>query len=183
MLIPLGILGASGAGFISDYDLIATTILGTDTSSVSFSSLGDYASTYKHLQLRMALRSTSNAGIVIVRMNGNTGNVYSWHNLFGNGSSVNSTESNSAGSMDFGLIPGTNQAANIFAGTVIDILDAYSSSKNKTIRTFTGSAVSGASEITLGSGLYINTGSTTQITISTYSNLATGSRLSLYGVK
>jgi hypothetical protein len=51
---PLGILSAAGAGggVAGDYELISSEILGTTAASVTFSSLGDYSSTYKHLQIR-----------------------------------------------------------------------------------------------------------------------------------
>lgn len=44
---PLGILSAAGAGGVvaGDYELISTQILAATTNSVTFTSLGDFAST------------------------------------------------------------------------------------------------------------------------------------------
>ena len=41
----------------SSFDLIQTYTLSSNQASVTFSNLGDYSSTYKHLQLRMVAKS------------------------------------------------------------------------------------------------------------------------------
>ena len=180
---PLGILSAAGAGGVvaSDYELISTTILGTASPSVTFSSLGDYSSTYKHLQIRSASLVNTSANLTTLRFNGDTGNNYVAHYLEGNGSSVGTNWSTTTSSIYYGYFGvGSSTAPH---GAVVDILDAYSTTKNKTTRSLNGNSISGYPLATLYSGLWMNTASTTSLTISSPANFLAGSRFSLYGIK
>jgi hypothetical protein len=188
MLIPLGILGASGAGIIPDYELISSTILGSSTATVLFDNLGTYSSTYKHLQVRWAVRSDASGSTVRnfqLRMNGDTGSNYRRHWLVGTGSSVVSNEPGASETfIQLNQIPAASETANAFQGGVMDILDAYSTSKNKTIRALSGWPGSSNQRIYLTSGLRVNTASLTSLTFFLNSNsFVTGSRFSLYGIK
>ena len=185
MLIPFGVLSAAGAGGVvaGDYELISTTILGTAASSVTFSSLGTYSSTYKHLQLRIAARSSSASSFSgRLRFNGDTGANYSFHQLLGNGSSVLSTADSGQTGTDILPVSNSNSTASSFAGAVIDILDSYSTTKNTTLRTLAGFAVTA---VYLRSGAWYNTASVTSIDLymQDASNFIAGSRFSLYGIK
>jgi hypothetical protein len=188
-LFPLGILSAAGAGggALSDYELIKTSILGSSTPSITFSSLGTYSSTYKHFQVRMTAR-TDRAGTVSdsikMEFNGDTsaGN-YALHVLQGNGSSVGSGGyANNA--IELQRATTTSDAANSFGFIVVDVLDAYAA-KNKTIRALGGFLASSDRVICLTSGLWKNTASLTSMTFRPGggSNLVSGTRISLYGVK
>jgi hypothetical protein len=186
-LFPLGILSAAGAGGqVGDYELIRTEIVvGSSTGSIVFSNLGDFASTYKHLQLRGAAK-TNNAGnfdLIRVRFNGDTGNNYARHALLGNGSTVSSGGVTTTSFVNFATAG--NTTANVFGGFVFDVLDAYSTSKNKTTRALAGLTPSTDAEIRLSSGLWMNTGSITSLTVSPEfgSLLIAGSRFSLYGIR
>jgi hypothetical protein len=186
MLIPLGFLAGSGGGLDSDFELIETQILGSTQASITFSSLGTYSSTYKHLQIRGAARITlaQAYGSVSIRLNGDTGSNYIKHELIGNGSTVSSSSSGSQTRMtDIVQVPGANNNADAFGPFVIDILDPYAT-KNKTVRALSGRAVSSNPAIALMSGLYINTASLTSIQLlGENGNLLTGTRISLYGIK
>jgi hypothetical protein len=183
MLIPLGILAASG-GVAGDYELISTEILGSAQASVTFSSLGTYASTYKHLQIRMTSR-TSNAGQapIVIRFNGVSAPDYDWHHLYGNGSGVVAAANTTRNEIQIRDIPFSSVAANIFAATVIDILEFASTTKNTTTRALHGSVATSNNWISLNSGQYRSTSAITAIEISTVGNFVTGSRFSLYGIK
>jgi hypothetical protein len=190
MLIPFGVLSAAGAGGIvgGNYDLIETVILGTDTSSVTFSSLATYASTYKHLQIRFTGRTaTADHGQEFtLRFNGISTNSYSWHFLRGNGSAVSSTAGSTTNGMFVGQFSASLAAANNFGSGVVDILDAYSTTKNKTVRGLSGVTDSGLTRINLYSGLFQSTDSTSTITIFSQNfsdNINAGSRFSLYGIR
>ena len=183
MLIPFGILSASAVG--SDYELIESQILGSTTTSVSFSSLGTYANIYKHLQLRLVLRASEavQESNYFLRFNSDTTNGnYAYHALFGNGSSVNAFASTGGGIVF--PIAGANQTASSFGVGVLDILDAYSSTKNTTVRALSGQT-SALNRVQILSGLWNNTASLTTITLTHYTgaNFVVGSRFSLYGIK
>jgi hypothetical protein len=186
MLIPFGILSAAaGVEVAGSYELIATEILTTTESSITFSNLGDYSSTYKHLQIRWVTRSTATGANIAVysRLNGDTGSNYSLHTLFGDGSGVASGNATNTTLVITGIQPTSTATANSFSAGVIDLLDPYSTTKNKTFRTLSGIAASD-NRIDLHSGNWRNTASVTSWTVLPQSgNFAIGTRFSLYGIK
>ena len=184
-LFPLGILSAAGAGGVQgDYELIETNILGSNQASIVFSNLGTYSSTYKHLQIRFTARSTlaDTAESLSVRVNGVSTSSYSQHRLFGTGSSVISSAESSITLFRMGFISSATATANSFGAGVIDILDPYSTTKNKTFRSL-GGVVLGA--VALSSGAFLSTAAVSSITITseTGANFVTGSRFSIYGIR
>jgi len=184
-LFPLGILSAAGAGgptFDSDYELISSQILGTASVNVEFNNIPQ---TYKHLQVRLMARSSFalNYDNLAFYLNNTTTSTYATHALFGDGSSVSTSEFISQARLFFPtLFIGASNTANSFQGGVIDILDYSSTTKNTTTRTFTGAAGS-QSRIALISGLWNNTAAITRINFETSGNLVAGSRFSLYGIR
>jgi hypothetical protein len=179
-------LSAGAGGAIPAYDLLETQILGSNQSSITFSSLGTYSSTYKHLQIRYTARSSISGtqdGATGIRLNGDTGSNYSSHGLTGNASSVTSYNFTSQTFMFAQLMNGNTATAGAFGAGVIDLLDCYSTTKNKTLRWLTGFTGADAA-IRLGSGAYLNTSSLTSVTIDCRgNNYLTGSRFSIYGLK
>ena len=183
--ILLGILNAQAeAAAAGDYDLLETTILTSSASSVSFSSLNStYGSDYKHLQLRWVARTDRSSTLngFFSELNGDTGNNYSSHVIFGNGSSVSSSAQTSRAYFLSGIVTGANQAANIYGSAVIDLLDPFDTSKNTTARTLSAGS---SDRIDLVSGQYINTNAVTQWTVRPeIGNFVSGSRFSLYGLR
>ena len=188
MLIPLGILASSGGVSLTDYELIETAIVsGTSTTSVTFSNLGDYSSTYKHLQIRAVVRSAKaaqNSDSMLMRLNGDGGNNYSRHELYAEGTgTVGAYAAASQSSLYISQPPAASATANNFNASVTDLLDTYSTTKNKTKRTLFGST--GVNLIDLASGAWLNTTSITTIafTLSSTDKFLAGSRFSLYGIK
>jgi hypothetical protein len=186
-LSALGIFSAAGAGGFPDaYELIQTQIVsGSSTASVTFSNLGDYFSTYKHLQLRVVARDTATGfsdSFMKLTFNGATTNLTS-HYLSGNGSTVSSAFENTGSAINFGSISAANATANIFGAAIVDILDPFSTTKNTTTRCFDG-LVASFTYSNIRSGLWNNTAAVTSINVATgRANFVAGSRLSLYGVK
>jgi hypothetical protein len=186
-LSALGIFSAAGAGGVvaGSYELISTSLITTNTSSVTFSSLGDYSSTYKHLQLRITGRVAYNYGndgdAIKIRFNSDTGNNYSYHALYAVNTTVNSNASTSTNAVFVNRLTDAGTTANAFGAIVCDILDPFSSTKNKTVR----SLGSDTRYLFFNSAAWLNTSSTTsiQLTPNTSSNFASGSRFSLYGLK
>jgi hypothetical protein len=189
-LSALGIFSAAGAGggATGTYELIESNILTGNQTSITFSSLGTYSSNYKHLQLRVTGRSTTTFGnendSFYIRLNGDSGSNYSFHQLSGNGSSVSSAGSTSQTYAALLMMASNGAGANIFGAGVVDILDSYSTSKNKTMRSFTGVYVNTQRFAMVRSSAWLNTASITSITVGSIDgSMVAGSRLSLYGVK
>lgn len=181
MPFGLGFFAVAGAGGAArSFDLLETQVLSSTAASVTFSSLGAY-SNYKHLQIRMvarASRSGATTDPLIVRLNSTT-QTYG-HHLFGNGSSAGSGNIATAYSL-LDAITGATAATNAFGSCVIDILDPFETTKNKTIR-----AMSGANTVVALSSAFWNfTTAVSSIELSAFSatNFLVGSRFSIYGIK
>jgi hypothetical protein len=186
MPIPLGIFAVAGAGggALPAYEQISTQILGSTTASVTFSSIPN---TYKHLQIRMTHRlDSTGVNNMIVRLNGNSSNVYAYHFLRGFSGAVSSGASTSATGAHLQTTAMTSAGpANAFAAGILDILDYASTTKNKTILSINGKLdPSNNPTIVLTSGLWANTAAITSITIQPDgASMVSGSRFSLYGIK
>lgn len=173
------------------YELIQTQVLGSPQSIVNLSNLGQFASTYRHLQIRTLQRGT-NAEVAwqaVMWLNGNTStSSYAMHQVGGNGSSLYTeavVSGNLGGIAPTLRIPAANGTSGAFAAGVIDILDAYSTTKNKTIRTLQGVHQS-QSQVVLSSGLFLSTNAIDSISFQLQGangNFATGSRFSIYGIR
>jgi hypothetical protein len=189
-LSALGIFSAAGAGGATGtYELIETYVLGSSQSSVVFSNLGTYSSTYKHLQIRGSVRSDRsgfNASIYAMRFNGDTGANYSWHSLRGTGSAGESEGVANASLMRVSFVPAAPSTANGFDALVVDIIDPYSTSKNKTAKSLAGIA-SSQNNISLMSGNFRSLSAITSVTfldeLSGSNNFVAGSRFSIYGIR
>jgi hypothetical protein len=165
--------------------LINTTTLPSNTPSVTFD-VSSFSGIYRHLQIVAAVRAqrdTFQNTYFHLRFNNDESASYANHFLINLSSSVSSFGSGSQNGMGLAWIPTQNAATNNFGAAVIDILDPFSSSKNKTIRTLGGSSGTDEPRISLSSGAYFSTNPVSSITIfSTTGNLIAGSRFSLYGV-
>ena len=181
----LGILSAAGAGGAAAagaYELISSTILGTAAASVDFTGLGTYSADYKHLQIRYTAKSTSGTVQTIkMRLNGITTG-YAHHRLYGSGTSVASLANSGALEIQFPDGMSRSTTASAFSAGIYDILDVYSTSKNKTVKALYGN-VDTNTQIYLTSGLLANTASITSISIYNDVTFAVGSRFSIYGIK
>jgi hypothetical protein len=126
-------------------------------------------------------------------LNANTTNTsYAAHALVGTGAVVGSGSDtgDSVFTSAIGQLAAAGSNASIYYPTVIDILDPYSTTKNKTVRGITGTEapdVGGnrARAIELKSMLFISTSSITSIQLDQAlgTNFVAGSRFSLYGIK
>jgi hypothetical protein len=183
MLIPLGFLAGSGGEEGPAFELIESAILASNQTSVTFTGLGTYASTYKHLQIRVVARNyyTSNdRGGMNIRLNSDASN-HNGHRLNGTGSTVSSAFISSQA--EFGDFPYSASNGNEFGAAVIDIYDAFSTTKFKTIRSLGGQTFV-SSQVHMNSGLWRSTSALTSIFIrNDGANIYTGSRFSLYGIK
>ena len=171
------------AGYsFQDYELIESVFVAATTTSVTFSNLNQYATEYKHLQIRAVGRSTHSANITALRVafNGIGGTSYSIHGIYSNGG-IGSYAFPNQSSAYCGLLTAASATAGNFAGSVVDILDAFSSVKNKTIRTLLGSA---PHEVSIHSAAFLNTAAIDSMTLTADAgSIIAGSRFSLYGIR
>jgi len=167
--------GTGVAASTTSYESIATvSVGGGGSSSISFSSI---PSTYKHLQIRVALLTT--AGGVNIRYNSDTGSNYTYHQLYGTGTSA---LANAGTSQTSGFIAYNNAAGSNPTVAIVDILDYENTNKYTTHRSLAGTDVNGSGgTLTFFSGLWLNTAAVSSIniigTFSQYSHFA------LYGIK
>lgn len=171
------------------YDPAATFLIqrvaGTGSSgTITFSSIPQ---NYKHLQLRCLTRSTVSASVdyfSVTRFNSDSGNNYSYHYLFGNGSSAGSGGSFSQNNLAFPTILGNTATANCMTVGILDVHDYSSTTKNKTVRTFEGWDANGTGAAYINSSLWQSTSAVTSMTITAPSsaNFTSTSTFALYGM-
>jgi hypothetical protein len=167
------------------YDALATvTVPSGGVASITFAGIPN---TYKHLQIRSMFRSgtAGSEDSVIMRFNGDSGNNYSYHFLFGNGSSANASATSSTSLIYPWAVPAASFLANSFGVQIIDLLDYANTTKNKTTRTLAGyDDNSTGGRIALTSGAWYNTSAVNSISITTGgSSIAQNSQFTLYGVR
>jgi hypothetical protein len=176
----LGIIASSKLRAVpNSYESIATTTLGSAQSSITFSSFSGYT----HLQVRSLARQTlSSVSYMFFRFNSDSGSNYSYHTVYGDGASAAVDTGTSQTLGVAGLQGGT---ANIFAGSVLDILDYSNTNKFKTTRVLDGVDVNGAGGyVELTSSCWRSTSAITSIEIFlSGASFATGSTFSIYGIK
>jgi len=181
-------LGPNAAFIPSSYESIASAT-GTGSSGViTFSSI---PSTYTHLQIRGLARSTiTSSGLpiaVLLTINGNsTTTNYITHELRGTGSAAAASSTTGVAGVYLNSCVARDGATSGLEGvSIIDIHDYASTTKNKTIRAFTGYDSNDTNgRINLQSGLFINTGAITSITLTAEANnWTTNTVFALYGIK
>lgn len=172
------------AGYsFQDFHHLETISLGDNAASVSFINIDKYAGEYKHLQIRYAARMTYNDAerSLTIRFNSDSTSSYYNHGLYGQSTTIGcfgfaATEA-FLGSCSAGYA-----TASAYGSGITDILDPFSYTKNKTIRSLAGAA--STPQISLRSAVWLNTNPITSITLlDTTSSLVSGSRFSLYGIR
>jgi hypothetical protein len=181
----------SGTSFtpVGSYDALATvTVPSGGTSSVTFSGIPN---TYAHLQLRMLSgtnRASANLDTAKLTFNSDTGSNYTEHSIYGDGSSTGINAfgiTNPTTNIVFARTGGNNTVT-LMGATIVDFFDYASVTKNKTIRSLTGTDANGSGEIEFISGSWMNSSSSiNNITITPVVGTAFNqySSFSLYGVK
>lgn len=171
----------------SEMELISTVLVGSaGVASVTFTDGGAWSG-YRHLQLRMVTRSNRAAvlGYGRIRFNGDSAANYAQHNLYGNGTSVASDSATALAQTFAGLTVGATATSSVYSPIIVDILDAFSTTKNKVTRSLSGTPEAPANaQLRLVSGLWLSTTAITSISLFDDANTwVAGSRFSLYGVK
>jgi hypothetical protein len=155
------------------YDLIASNVLTTNVSSVTFSSL---PSTYRDLVL--VIRSnTSNNGNPRIRFNSDTGSNYSQVRMTGNGSTATSATSTTFA----GIITGDFAYAGSSSSYIVQIMDYSATDKHKTVLSRANESAGAVEAI---AGRWANTAAVTTLTIDEFSGgtFSSGGTFYLYGI-
>jgi hypothetical protein len=184
----VSILDSGGAvGGAASFESIATVTASGSSATLTFSSI---PSTYKHLQIRGIAKSGAGSGQrnLTMEFNASTGSNHAWHRLFGDGTNAGAEGTASTGSIRLGGASIQATPASTFGVSIIDIIDYASTTKNKTVKYFSGSDTNAsptAAPISLGSGVLLSTTAITSISISDagFENFAVGTVFSLYGIK
>ena len=169
------------------YDSIATVTPYTTTTSVVFSSI---PSGYTHLQIRAIAKNGTGSGgetSILAQFNSDTTytNYFGRHLLYGDGSTAAAAANNTSG-WTGGAAGGIAQqsTSNVFAASIIDILDYSNTSKNKTVRTLAGADYNGSGTLLFTSSLWMNTNAITSITLKPFADtFGANSHFALYGIK
>jgi hypothetical protein len=171
----------SAALFDSDFQAIATTRVTSATTNIVFDNIPQ---DFKHLQIRVFGRAVGGDTGVAIRYNNTTGSSgYNWQRMYGDGAN-NSSDSYSAD------LTTSGNAANYFAGNIIDILNYADSSKLKSANGITGYRINDSSHnvqllscVYSGAALAVTKLTLTTDTMGGTSQFAPYTRASLYGWK
>ena len=182
----LGITASSISGSVagSSYESISTVTVTSSVSTIDFTSI---PATYTHLQIRgigrcsIANTGGSNFG---VRFNSDTGSNYTYHKMQGNGSVMDAGGSANTNQVYFAdNIINNSNAASIYSGFIIDILDYKNTNKYKTVRGLAGQDINGSGYFGLSSGVWQNTNAVTSINLVPSGNFIQYTQFALYGIK
>jgi hypothetical protein len=163
----------------STYAPIATTTLGSNTASVTFSSI---SGSYTDLVLiaNFVGFTNTNTEAVSVRLNGDTGSNYSATFLRGNGTAASSARASNDNRMVVGATQtGTNTSA---AMNILQFMNYSNTTTYKTvISRYSQASLQAESDV----GLWRNTAAITSIEFGTYGTNLTlaGSVITLYGIQ
>ena len=169
------------------YEKIATTTLGSNTASITFSSI---SGAYTDLVLISFVRDTRTATYAFpqLRFNSDTGSNYSDTTVYGAATSVATYRSGGTG-IQYGEAAGASQAAGNYAPFVTHFLNYSNSTTYKTILGRFNNPAGSNGQLLVGTqvALWRNTAAITSITIlgdqGASTNLATGSTFTIYGIK
>ena len=185
----LGVIASSTQqGRASDFGayepISAITVPSTSTASVTFASI---PSTYAHLQIRVLSRSdrAATAQNIYLQFNGDAGANYTLHALEVGNTTVSAAGAANTTYLISGVTTGTSASSNIYAGSVIDILDSSSTNKFKTVRTLSGFDLNNTSSgVNYYSGSWRSSSAVTSVTLlAPIGNFIQYSTFALYGIK
>ena len=161
------------------YENIATTTLGANAATITFSSI---PSTYTDLRL-VWVANTNTSTSMYVDINANTSSLYSQTLLDGDGSTVYSDRATNSSYWYFDYAIGTISASNTFGLYTLDIF-SYAGSTNKTALSTVSTDRNGSGESMRAVHLFRSTSAITSIKIYLPSGtMSAGTTATLYGIK
>jgi len=183
MILP-GILASGISGHLGGNYTSIATITPTTGTTITFSSIPN---TYTHLQLRVISRDTRSAASngYVFQINGDSGSNYTYHDIYGNGSSATADGAANQTFGNAGYNASASSTSGIFAPAIYDFVDYANTNKYKTYRWLGAYEANGSGTIVFGSVLWMNTNAINQITITSgaSANFVAGTSFALYGIK
>lgn len=165
--------------------LIAKNVLGSDTATVTFSSIPGTG--YTDLMLLCSSRTDrgNNGDAIVLQFNADTGNNYSTRTLYGTGSSaVSATYTSQSGIYLVQAATGNNDTASTFGNSEAYIPN-YAGSTNKSV-SHTGVTENNATAayMSADAGLWSSTAAITSLLVKPFNgtNFKSGSSFYLYGI-
>lgn len=187
-LVLLGILNSqAAAGAAGAYEHLSTTTLTTTTSEVTLSNLDTYTD-YKHLEIRMALRSdrASTDSLIMTRLNGVTTTSYNGHALIGSQNTASGISNTTQDYIRSSLrVPANSADSSNFAYYIVQLTDFLNTNKIKPIYHI-GGVTDSYDEVSVGAGALQNTDAINSISFGGYligDSLVAGSRFAIYGIR
>lgn len=165
----------------STYDLIASTVLGTGSATVTFSSI---PSTYRDLVLVMnCLGTSTSVNTMYARFNSDSGNNYFGTSLYGTNTNTVASASNTTGQTEINISDRSNAGFNDTrrALYIVNFIDYSATNKHKTLIQRANSQPSG--EVVLQGHRWANTSAINRIDLTAYGqSFAATSTFYLYGI-
>lgn len=179
----------------TNYFSLETQTLTSTETSITFNSISQ---DYTHLQVRMIGRTTRSDFPIEdanLRINGDTGNNYSWQRMFNDpvvgGTTIACATGRNVDFINSVIIMGTDAiGANKFGTGIVDFIDYKNTNKYKTIKSLNGVQIhgdtaSGYSDfVEITGGVWNNTNAINSITIfAGVTQFKANSQFALYGIK
>jgi len=187
--LTIGSLSSGVVAATSSYESIASFTATGGETTFNFTSI---PGTYSHLQIRWIAKDTGTTAAddgIQFQLNGLAGTNYAYHRIRGNGSAATAA---GLASQAFFQTPQGEPASStgttsMFGAGIFDLIDYASTTKNKTVRVFSGSNVNNTSNlygVSLTSALITTTNAITSILIyASGSGFVANSTFALYGIK
>jgi hypothetical protein len=164
------------------YTLITSTVLGSGSSDVTFSSIPQ---TYTDLVVRVSMRSTGANQITRFNINGDAGNFYSYTVLQGNGGTVGTSNNTGVGTMQWNESMTSSTDTGSTFGVMELYIPNYTATQNRQLsNVYVTEGNTSTQYINLNSNLYKSSTAITSISFTKSSfQFAIGSSFNLYGIK
>jgi hypothetical protein len=186
VLVGAGLVsaGSIASHFGNFYAISTATVTSGGASSITFSSIPQ---TYTHLQIRALLRDSGSSNAFYsagIQINSDTGSNYTYHGLYGNGSTASTSSGGASYTQAYVLnTAGSGTTSNVFESSIVDILDYTNTNKYTTLRSLSGADANGSGYAGLYSSVWLSTSAITSLTILPYAGFLQNCQISLYGVK
>jgi hypothetical protein len=160
------------------YDLIASNVLGSNATSVTFSSLDTIAASYRDLIVVQSARVVTTSDSFRIRINGDTGTNYNAVRMRGDGSAASSNSASSAAGPVY-MTQSDTLSSTTRDVSIIHFFDFSQTNKHKT---FLARIDNSALSTNAGAYRWASTSAITSIELTSNDTFQSGSSFYLYGI-